>query len=122
VCKHIGDVRDGAATVQQADMFMNWVRVELLGGTRDSSSSSSSSSSCSSSGASYSMDGFNQPVAADTLPSAMYKLCLNYQLALQVVVGFVLPCMVMYCSEAVARYQWYAHHCQQQQQRQQQQQ
>jgi hypothetical protein len=111
VCKHIGDVKGGAATVQQADAVMNWVRVELLGGARDSGSGSCSSSSTSS--GSGVMEGLD---AACGTSDAMYELCVNYQLALQVVIGFVLPCLLMYCCEVIARWNWSVHHRRQQQQ------
>jgi hypothetical protein len=122
VCKRIGDVRGGAATVQQADVFMKWVRVELLGGSNDSSSSccySSSNSSSSSSGSGVMIGekfGYTGLDAACGAGDAMYELCLNYQLALQVVVGFVLPCLLMYGCEVVARWNWCAHQRRQQQQ------
>jgi hypothetical protein len=105
VCKDIGNVRAGVATVQWADANMKWLRMELLGGAEFNSSSSSSRGS----------------------EDAAYAACLNYQLALQTAVGFALPCLLLYCCEALARHSCCAsrhddRHQQQQQQQQGQQQ
>ncbi|WIA20416.1 hypothetical protein OEZ85_004832 [Tetradesmus obliquus] len=91
VCSNIIDVRDGRATVDWADGIITWMRVELLGGSNSSSSSSISSSSSNSNSNSGSSSGAG---GASADADVVYAACINYQLALQSVLGFVLPCVL----------------------------